>query len=133
MISKFRKGADSLLVRILLGLIAFSFVGVGGDAFINGNSSGDVISFSETDSISFEEFHIAKAKEIESLQRQNGINLTEENIAELGIDNSVLKKLINDSMISYLAKYYEFDISDEKVIAYVKKTPFFKNKLIAKF
>ena len=127
MISKFRKGADSLLVRILLGLIAFSFVGVGGAAFINGNSSGDVISFSETDSISFEEFHIAKAKEIESLQRQNGINLTEENIAELGIDNSVLKKLINDSMISYLAKYYEFDISDEKVIAYVKKTSFFKN------
>ena len=79
MISKFRKGADSLLVRILLGLIAFSFVGVGGAAFINGNSSGDVVSFSETDSISFEEFHIAKAKEIESLQRQNGINLTEEN------------------------------------------------------
>jgi len=127
MISRFRKGADSLLVRILLGLIAFSFVGVGGAAFINGNSSGDVVSFSQTDSISFEEFHIAKAKEIESLQRQNGINLTEENIAELGIDNSVLKKLINDSMIDYLAKYYEFDISDEKVIAYVKKTPFFKN------
>ena len=127
MISKFRKGADSLLVRILLGLIAFSFVGVGGAAFINGNSSGDIISFSKTDSISFEEFHIAKAKEIELLQRQNGINLTEENIAELGIDNSVLKKLINNSMITYLAKYYEFDISDEKVIAYVKKTPFFKN------
>jgi len=69
MISKFRKGADSLLVRILLGLIAFSFVGVGGAAFINGNSSGDVVSFSETDSISFEEFHIAKAKEnIEALK-----------------------------------------------------------------
>lgn len=127
MISKFRKGADSLLVRILLGLIALSFVGVGGAAFINGNSSGDVVSFSNADSISFEEFHIAKAKEVDFLQRQNGINLTEENIAELGIDNSVLKKLINDSMIDYLAKYYEFDISDEKVIAYVKKTPFFKN------
>ncbi|MBA2628889.1 MAG: SurA N-terminal domain-containing protein, partial [Rickettsiaceae bacterium] len=127
MISKFRKGADSLLVRILLGLIAFSFVGVGGAAFINGNSSGDVISFSETDSISFEKFYIAKAQEIEAIQRQNGINLTEENIAELGIDNSVLKKLINDSMVDYLAKYYEFDISDEKVIAYVKKSPFFKN------
>ncbi len=127
MISKFRKGADSLLVRILLGLIAFSFVGVGGAAFINGNSSGDVVSFSDTDSISFEKFHIAKAKEIDFLQRQNGINLTEENIAELGIDNSVLKKLINESMIDYLAKYYEFDISDEKVISYVKKTPFFKN------
>lgn len=127
MISKFRKGADSLLVRILLGLIALSFVGVGGAAFINGNSSGDVVSFSDADSISFEEFHAAKAKEVDFLQRQNGINLTEENIAELGIDNSVLKKLINDSMIEYLAKYYEFDISDEKVIAYVKKTPFFKN------
>ena len=127
MISKFRKGADSLFVRIILGLIALSFVAVGGTSLVKSSSSGDVISFSKTESISFEKFHYAKKKEIELIQKQNGIHLTEENIAEFGVDNAVLKKLVNESMIDYLAKYYEFDISDEKVIAFVKETPFFNN------
>lgn len=127
MISKFRKGADSLFVRILLGLIALSFVAVGGASFINGNSGGDIVSFSNTDSISFQKFYVEKAKEVDLLQKQNGIHLTEENITELGIDDLVLKKLINESMIGYLAKLYEFDVSDEKIICYVKKSPFFKN------
>ncbi|GAB4166167.1 MAG: SurA N-terminal domain-containing protein [Rickettsiaceae bacterium] len=127
MIAKFRKGANSLLVRILLGFIALCFVGAGAATFINGNSGGDIVSFSDAESISYEEFQLAKAREIDALQRQNGINLTEENIAELGIDNLVLRRLISDSMISYLAQYYEFDISEDKVISYVKKLPFFKN------
>ena len=128
MLAKIRRGSDSLIVRIILGLIALSFIGVGGASFINGNSKGDVVIFSDTDSISHEEFQIAKAKEVEGVQRQNGINLTDEQVAELGIDNNVLRRLINDSMIKYLAKIYDFDISDEKIISYVKRTSYFKNQ-----
>lgn len=128
MLTKIRKSSDSLIVRIILGLIALSFVGIGGASFIGGNSAGDVVSFSNTESISMESFQMARSKEIDTIQRQNGINLTEENIAELGVDISVLRRLINESMINYLAKYYEFDISSEKVIGFVKKTPYFRNQ-----
>ena len=116
MIAKFRKGADNLLVRILLGLIALSFVGVGGAAFIKSNGGEDIVSFSHTDPISYEKFYTTRAKEIEHIQIQNGINLTEETIAHLDVNKSVLRKLINEAMISYLAKYYEFDISEKKII-----------------
>ncbi len=128
MLAKIRKGSDSLIVRIILGLIALSFIGVGGASFINGNSRGDIVLFSDTDSISAEEFQIAKAREIDGIQRQNGINLTDEQVAELGIDNNVLRRLINDSMIKYLARVYDFDISEEKIISYVKRTPYFRNQ-----
>ena len=127
MLAKIRKGSDSLVVRIILGLIALSFIGVGGASFINGNSRGDVVVFDNADSISMEEFQVAKAREVEAIQRQNGINLTDEQVAELGIDNNVLRKLINDAMIRYLAKTYDFDVSEEKIISYVKRTSYFRN------
>ena len=128
MLTKIRKGTDNLFVKIILGLIAFSFVGIGGASFIKGNSAGNIVSFSGVESISMEEFQVAKAQEIDTLQRQNGINLSEENIAELELNNSVLRKLINESMIRYLARYYDFDISEELVIKFIKKSPFFKNQ-----
>ncbi|RTK92464.1 MAG: hypothetical protein EKK61_04385 [Rickettsiales bacterium] len=127
MISNFRKGADNIFVRILLILIALSFVGVGGAAFIKGNSRGEIVTFSNANSITYEQFKYAKSREIDFLQKQNGINLTEENIAELNLDNTILKKLINISMIDYLAKLYELDVSTNRVISFIKKTPYFNN------
>jgi len=128
MLTKIRKGTDNILVKIILGLVAFSFVGIGGASFIGGNSRGNIVLFDKTNSISMEDFQVAKAREVEALQRQNGINLTDENIAELGLDNSVLRRLINESMVNYLAGYYEFDTSEELVIKFIKKSPFFKNE-----
>lgn len=128
MLAKIRKGSNSLIVRIILILIALSFVGAGATAFLKGNSQGDLVWFKEAEAISVEEFQLAKAREIDAIQRQNGISLTEEQIAELGIDNNVLRRLINDAMIKYLAKIYDFDISEAKIISYVKRTPYFKNE-----
>ncbi|MDP4708746.1 MAG: SurA N-terminal domain-containing protein [Rickettsiaceae bacterium] len=127
MLTKIRKGTDNILVKIILGLVAFSFIGIGGASFIGGNSRGNIVLFDKTNSISMENFQIAKAREVEALQSQNGINLTDENIAELGLDNSVLRRLINESMVDYLANYYDFDTSDELVIKFIRKSPFFKN------
>ena len=67
-----------------------------------------------------ERFLSVKAKEIDYIQRTNNINLTEEQIKLLNIDNEILQRLINDSMISYLAKIYDFEISDELVISYIR-------------
>jgi hypothetical protein len=128
MLIKFRKSADNIFVKILLGLIALSFVGIGASSFLSGNRSGDIVTFSKTESIPVETFLAVKAKEIEVLQRENNINLTEEQIKALNLDNQIITSLINESMISYLAKIYDLEISDETVISFVKKIPYFKNK-----
>ena len=84
--------------------------------------------FEDAEPISVEEFHLAKAREVDAIQRQNGISLTDEQVAELGIDNNVMRRLITDAMVKYLAKTYDFDVSEEKIISYVKKTPYFRNQ-----
>lgn len=128
MLIKFRKSADNIFVKIFLGLIALSFAGIGASSFLSGNKSGDIVTFSKTESIPVETFLAVKAKEIEVLQRENNINLTEEQIKALNLDQQIITSLINESMISYLAKIYDLEISDETVINFVKKIPYFKNK-----
>ncbi len=128
MLAKIRRGSNSLIVRIILILIALSFVGAGAASFLGGNSRGDVVLFEDAEPISVEEFHLAKAREVDTIQRQNGISLTDEQVAELGIDNNVMRRLITDAMVKYLAKTYDFDVSEEKIISYVKKTPYFRNQ-----
>ena len=128
MLSKFRKGADSIFVRILLGFIALSFLGFGASSFLGGNSRGDAVTFSKAPAISMEEFLTIKARQIERIGRENNVNLTEEQIKELNIDHQILQQLVNDAMIKYLAKIYDFEISENLVINFVKKMPYFQNK-----
>lgn len=128
MLNKIRKGADSFFVRLILGFIAFSFVGIGGVSFMNGNSRGNAVTFSDAEPISVEKFMRVKAQEIDAIQKENGIDLTEEQISQLGLDNGILQRLINESMVAYLAKYYDFDISDDQLIKMVRQAPYFKNE-----
>lgn len=127
MLTKIRSGIDHIIVRIILGVIALSFVGFGGVSFMSGNSRGDAVSFSKAESISMEKFFKSKAQKIEAIQNQNQINLTEEQIEELNINQAVLQDLIAAAMLEYIAKQYEFDISDEKIIALAKSSPMFHN------
>lgn len=128
MINNFRKGANHLISRILFAFIAVCFVGAGAVSFLSDNNTGDVVSFSKTKSISTAQFYASRAKEIEHIQSTNNLNLSEEDIKALNIDKIVLQKMVNSQMLLYLAEIFDFDISDESVIAFVKKMPYFLNE-----
>ena len=127
MLTKIRSGVDHVIIRIILAIVALSFVGFGGVSFMSGNSKGTAISFSQAESISMEKFLRAKHQKIESIQNQNGINLTEDQINEFNIDQAVLQDLISIAMIDHIANQYDFDISDKQVISLAKHSPMFQN------
>jgi peptidyl-prolyl cis-trans isomerase D len=128
MLERIRKGSNSFTIKIILTLIALSFVGGGAASFLHGNSRGNIVTFKNADPISMEEFQLAKSREINIIQRENGIHLTEEQVAELGIDGNVLNYLITNSMVKYLAQIYDFDLAEEKIISYIKENSDFKNE-----
>lgn len=128
MLIKFRRSADNIFVKILLGLIALSFVGISLSSVLSVNKKRDIVTFSKTECISIDTFLAAKAKAIEVLQNEKNINLTEEQIKSLNLDQKIITSLINESMLSYLAKIYDLVISDATVIKFVKKIPYFKHK-----
>ena len=125
MISNFRKSANNIFVRIFLFLIAASFLGFGASIYMKGNGSGNVVSFTKVPPITSEQFEQAKANFIRELQRESGMDLKAENIDDLDINYIVLKRLVNQKMISYLAELYGLDISNEKIIKRIKADPIF--------
>lgn len=125
MISRFRKSANNIFIRIFLFLIAISFLGFGASIYVRGNSSGNAVSFTQTSSISVEEYEKAKNNFIREFQQASGMELKAENIDEFDINYIVLKQLVHQKMVNYLAEIYGFDISNEKIIKKIKTEPMF--------
>ncbi|HJD64463.1 MAG TPA: SurA N-terminal domain-containing protein [Rickettsia endosymbiont of Sericostoma sp.] len=128
MLNNIRNAADSFVMRILLGVIAFAFVGWGIKDVLHTSNNFDLITFSDANNISQEDFLKEKAEQIRAIQRQSGTNLSEEDIKQLNIDNFIIKKLINNRIINYLVSYYNLDLTDDNVIELIKENPNFKNE-----
>ncbi|XVN41785.1 MAG: SurA N-terminal domain-containing protein [Rickettsia endosymbiont of Argas persicus] len=128
MLNNIRKTADSFIMRVLFAIIAFAFVGFGIKDVLNGRGGKNVVTFSHAKNISQEDFLRAKSLEINAISKQIGTSLTEEEIAQLNIDNRILKRLIYDNMLDYLVSYYDFDLSDDMVKTLIKESPVFKNE-----
>src|SRR4051812_46594891 len=120
MLNNIRKAADSFIMRVLLGMIVFAFVGWGIKDVLHTTNNQDLVTFAHAKNITEEDFLKAKAEEVNNIQRQTTTNLSEEEIKQMNIDNLVIKRLINNSILSYLVNYYDLDISDEAVIQLVK-------------
>lgn len=127
MLTKIRSGVDHIIIRIILAIVALSFIGIGGVSFMSGDIKGTAVSFSDAESISMEKFLRTKHRKIESIQKQHGINLTEEQMAELNLNQEVLKDLISSAMVDHINQLYEFDISNKKIISFAKQSPMFFN------
>lgn len=128
MLNNIRKTAHTLLMRILLGMIAFAFIGWGiKDALLSTNNY-DLVTFSEAETITEEDFLKAKAQQIRNIQKQTGLNLTEQELTRLNINKLALGHLVNNRMIAYLTTYYNLDLNDDFVIKLLQDAPDFKNK-----
>lgn len=127
MLDNIRKTADSFMMRVLFAMIVFAFIGFGIKDVLHGRGGGDIVTFSHAKNISQEDFLRAKSLEINAISKQIGTSLTEEEIAQLNIDNRILKSLIYNNILDYLVSYYDFDISDDTVKNLVKESPVFKN------
>ncbi|WP_367364689.1 peptidylprolyl isomerase [Candidatus Tisiphia endosymbiont of Nedyus quadrimaculatus] len=128
MLNNIRNAADSFVMRVLLGMIAFAFVGWGIKDVLQTTNNFDLITFSDTKTISEEDFLKAKAEQIRVIQKQTGTHLSEEDIKQLNIDNFIIKKLINNRIMNYLVHYYNLDLTDDTVIQFIKESANFKNE-----
>ncbi|WP_341763903.1 peptidylprolyl isomerase [Candidatus Tisiphia endosymbiont of Beris chalybata] len=128
MLNNIRKTADSFVMKILFGMIIFAFVGWGIKDVLQSNSNFDVVKFTHAKNIRQDEFLKAKAEQIHLIQSQTKVTLNEEDIKQLRLDDFILKRLINNSILSYLVSYYDLDISDNTILQVIKESPNFKNE-----
>ena len=126
MLQKIRKIANNFIVRCLLALMAFAFIGWGAKDVLQDQNNYELVKFKHTSSITGRDFLKAKAEMISYLQKHDQ-SLNEEQIKNLGLNQEVLQRLINEKMLHYLSDYYELIPSENMVIKYLTNLPEFKD------
>lgn len=128
MLDNIRSASDSIIVRLLLGLIVLAFASWGIKDVLLAKNNQELVVFTKAKNITENDFLKAKSEEISILQKQNQINLSDEDIKNLGLNQIVLEKLINEKMLDYIVHYYDLDLSDDGIIFLIKQLPYFKNE-----
>lgn len=105
-----------------------SFLLVGGLSLINKEINSDLVTFKYAPSITIKDFVNSKNIELQNIKKEYDIDLNKNQMKQFNVDQIVLNKLIDHAMLSYLAKLYNFDISEEFVIKFIKTIPIFSNK-----
>lgn len=127
MLRNIRKMANSITTRILLGVVVIAFIVFGIKDVLQTTNNLNLVTFSSGKNITEQDFAKAKSEEIAIIQKQNNINLTDEDIKELEIDQIILQRLINNNILNYITQYYELDLSEKTIIQFIKQAPIFTN------
>ncbi|WPY01009.1 Peptidylprolyl isomerase [Candidatus Trichorickettsia mobilis] len=127
MLREIRKMANNIGVRIFLGVVVFAFIGFGIKDVLQATTNSDLVTFSDAKNITEQAFLKAKSEEIAIIQKQNNLHLSDEDIKELEIDQIILQRLINSSILNHITQYYDLNLSENTVIQFIKQAPIFNN------
>jgi peptidyl-prolyl cis-trans isomerase D len=128
MLTDIRKLSNHFLFKFFSFLIVVSFVSWGISDILRDRSDPPLVTFKNERPILTTEFLQSKQERIRYIQTIVQAPLTDQQLADLNIDNIVLDSLINDRMLNHISNYYDLSFSDENMIGEVKKTPaFFDN------
>lgn len=118
---------DSLVARVLIGLVVFAFVGWGFKDLLQTNHNADLVSFLHAQNITEQEFLSAKAAETKTTQPQNNLSPAQATKQQLNLNQLTLKKLIDANILTEISNFYDLDLSDSLIIEFLKQLSAFKN------
>lgn len=126
MLQQMRSGAASWIAKFLMVLLILSF-GVWGIAdYVRGfGGGGDVAKVGST-AIGQAEFADAFRREVTELRRRFGNAFSADQARQLGLDESVLNRLIEDKLYVQAAQKIGIQVSDQQVRETIMNAPAFK-------
>ena len=125
MLEMIRKGANSWAAKILLGLVALSFVYWGAERRSGPSGASSLATVGGT-AITQTEFQRAYDTEINNLSQRAQRRVTAEEARAYGIDRRVLSRLVGQAAIDNQAKQLGLALSDETIAESLKRDPNFK-------
>jgi peptidyl-prolyl cis-trans isomerase D len=129
MLSLVRKHADSWMIKAIIWLIAFAFVGtvfyswgMGGSV----ESRGDVVAEVQGQEIRFGEYERTFNDLIDIYRQQFGSRFSQDMIVRLDLKNVALDGLIKNKLLLSEAKNQNIGVSDKELIDHIQKIPVFQ-------
>lgn len=125
MLDSLRRGAQTMVAKVLFGLLVFSFAIWGvGDMFTN-IGRGSIAKIGSTE-ITAEEFQRSFQNELDRFSRDAKQRLTPEQGRALGIDRRVLNQLLGGAAIEAHAEKLGLALSDAEIVNGVQSDPDFQ-------
>jgi peptidyl-prolyl cis-trans isomerase D len=125
MLNSFRSLANSITMKILLGLLILSFAIWGiEDMFRSTMTNTHVVTVGDI-SISQAEFHGHLSNETEKLKQMLGENYSPEIAKQFNLENAVLQRLVHKSLITLEARTLGLSPNDSDVVRYIRTLPMF--------
>ena len=129
MLSYVRKHADSWMIKSIIYLIAFAFVGTVFYSWGMGGSAdfkGDVVAEVQGREIRFGEYEKTFNNLIDVYRQQFGSRFSQDLIAKLDLKNVALDGLIKNKLLLAEAKKQNIRVSNKELIDHIKKIPAFQ-------
>ena len=114
-------------MTVVMGLIIVSFVIWGVGDMLRGFTATTVASVGGA-KISAQEYRIAYDRTIQQYQRRLRRPFTNEEARQIGLDRSVLQRLLNEAAVDEEARKLGLDISDDALREIITSNPDFRDK-----
>jgi len=125
MLQSLRERAGSWIVRIILVLVALSFVFWGTSSIFNLFLEDEVVASINDEDISLHYYQNAVNAERERLQGDRGADALLSRVNEKGLQDKVLSQLINRTLIRQVAIEDKITLSQEQIDQIIVNQPFF--------
>ncbi len=129
MLSYVRKHADSWMIKSIIYMIAFAFVGTVFYSWGMGGSAdfkGDVVAEVQDQEIHFGEYEKTFNNLIDVYRQQFGSRFSQDYIAKLDLKNVALDGLIKNKLLLAEARKQNIRVSDKELIDHIQKIPAFQ-------
>lgn len=127
MLEYLRNAAEKPVAKILIGILAFSFVGWGVAEWIFGNvvQSNSIMSVGG-DAITVEEFNMEKSRQMAAMTRDQQKQIYANASAAQAFGNGVLATLMNNKLVLRRADDLGFVVTDRRIAREIREFPEFQ-------
>ena len=127
MLDSLRGAAQSWVAKLLLGLLAISFVAWGvGDVFRQGFTGSSVLTSGDSN-VSPVEYRLAYNRQLQIYQQQLNQRLTREQAKGVGIDAQVMAQLVAGVVLDEQSRKMKLGLSKERLANLTGEDPAFKD------
>ena len=127
MLEYLRNAADKPVAKILIGILAFSFVGWGVAEWIFGNVMGDITLVRVGgDKITMQQFNQEKSLEMSRMTREQQRSVYADPAATQALNNKILSQMATQRMAEKRADDLGFVITDARIAREIREFPEFQ-------
>ncbi len=127
MLEYLRNASEKPIAKVLITILAFSFIGWGVAEWIFGNVMSDTTLVRVgSDKISVNEYNMERSRELATMSRDEMRNVYVDPVAAQKFQNDIISKLTTQRMVENRGKKMGFIVSDHRIAREIREYPEFQ-------